>query len=459
MSILVAILGFSLLVFVHELGHFLLARLTGMKVEKFSIGFGPALYSFGKETVYQIALLPFGGFVQIKGLMPKQLEEEQSKSSNLGKKMSDLEQEWFSQHQSFSPVGDFPDQNAQESAPLPSDQNPPPEPPDPDSYQAKPVWARFLVVFAGPFFNFVFTLFVFWFLFYQHDALSSQSLRLPTLVMKEVSGAAKDAGMRAGDVILEIDGDPIKTFWQVRQKTRQGEGKPMLFKVARPPQSDQKLATLSSLPTQLEDFGYHAQSHNLETLCLKLLEQKKLKEGDSCKGLKGLTQTEYRPQENWPTLTLKIQPKEIRPHHFQVGVLPEMARYGGEGVWSSLGLAWKESRYILEQMAHKISAGFKGEEEVEVASVVKITAMSADSFNRGHDWFLNFLALLSLNLAFLNLLPFPALDGGRLIFLGIEVISRRPVSPQIEMVVHGLGILFLIALTLWITAQDILSLM
>ena len=85
--------------------------------------------------------------------------------------------------------------------------------------------------------------------------------------------------------------------------------------------------------------------------------------------------------------------------------------------------------------------------------------MSADHFNRGHDWFLNFLALLSLNLAFLNLLPFPALDGGRLIFLGIEVISRRPVSPKIEMIVHGIGILFLIILTLWVTAQDILSLM
>ena len=90
--------------------------------------------------------------------------------------------------------------------------------------------------------------------------------------------------------------------------------------------------------------------------------------------------------------------------------------------------------------------------------MVKITAISADSIKRGHDWFINFLAFLSLNLAFLNLLPFPALDGGRLIFLGIEAVTRRPVPAQIEMAVHAFGIIVLLALTLWITTKDIVSL-
>ena len=99
------------------------------------------------------------------------------------------------------------------------------------------------------------------------------------------------------------------------------------------------------------------------------------------------------------------------------------------------------------------------EESVEVASVVKITAISADTVNMGKEWFLNFLAFLSLNLAFLNLLPFPALDGGRLIFLAIEAISRRPVPQKLEMVVHGIGIMLLLLLTLWVTTKDILSLL
>ena len=107
MSVIISILGFSFLVFIHELGHFIFARMTGMKVDKFSIGFGPALYKFGKDTVYQIALLPFGGFVQIKGLAPEPGQgPESTPQTNKPKNLAELMDEW--EHDGvFSPVEEY----------------------------------------------------------------------------------------------------------------------------------------------------------------------------------------------------------------------------------------------------------------------------------------------------------------------------------------------------------------
>ena len=136
-----------------------------------------------------------------------------------------------------------------------------------------------------------------------------------------------------------------------------------------------------------------------------------------------------------------------------------MIRYGTNDLWTSLVVASKESINLIYVLAQKIQGGLQGAEEVEVSSVVKITAISADTVKMGNEWFFNFLAFLSLNLAFLNLLPFPALDGGRLIFLGVEAISRKPVPPRLEAVLHGFGVLILIFLMIWITAKDILSLL
>ena len=143
----------------------------------------------------------------------------------------------------------------------------------------------------------------------------------------------------------------------------------------------------------------------------------------------------------------------------RIGVAPARDRFGGDSLWGNTKLAWGEVVYIVEMMGTKIYRAIKGEETVEVASVVRITAISADTVKRGNEWFIQFLAFLSLNLAFLNLLPFPALDGGRLIFLGIEALTRRPVPPKIEMMVHAFGILILLTLTVWVTAKDIFSLL
>ena len=175
MSIIISILGFSFLVFIHELGHFLFARLTGMKVEKFSIGFGPAIYQFGTDTIYQIALFPFGGFVQIKGLTPEPTPQKPTPS--MPQDLAALEREWGG-GQVFAPVEDFDDAFSRSQRDFDSEEYAQNQEDDllaeteeerlqreaealEGSFMSKSLWARFLVVSAGPVFNALFTLIVF----------------------------------------------------------------------------------------------------------------------------------------------------------------------------------------------------------------------------------------------------------------------------------------------------------
>lgn len=465
MSVIISILGFSFLVFIHELGHFIFARMTGMKVDKFSIGFGPALYQFGKDTVYQIALLPFGGFVQIKGLAPEPGQGPEPKAkTNKPKNLEELMDEW--EHDGvFSPIEEYDQttQRAQTQEALASHQpteNLIEESAETEeerlqreaeemegSFLSKPLWARFLVVSGGPLFNALFTLFVFAAMFIGQSAFSVKGLRFASMVINEVSGPAQEAGLQSGDVLVSVNGQSIKEFAELRDQTINSQGKNLSIVVARPPSPTDRAYRLGSVYEE----------------CLQVLSSASPDAAIECEGTKGISLYRGIAQQEWPKKTFNVTPENLSPNsevaRYRIGVAPEWERLGGESTWQSLALAWDEVNHLMTMMGSKIIKGIKGEENVEVASVVKITAISADTVKRGSEWFLNFLAFLSLNLAFLNLLPFPALDGGRLIFLAIEAISRRPVPQKLEMIVHGIGIMFLLILTLWVTTKDILSLL
>ena len=450
MSIIIAILGFSLLVFVHELGHFVFARMTGMEIEKFSIGFGPALYKWGEapNTVYQIALLPFGGFVQIKGLVPKNLTEEPKPATRT---LRDIEEEWGMQG-IFDPMElDKPVLEAGQSSSHPQvaethdgTQTEQEDEDDTNSFQNKPLWARFLVVLGGPLFNFLFTLGIYCVLLATHQAFQISSHRTHTNMVKKSSAVALQAGLKKGDFIESLNGQPLHSFYQLQKATATAK--------------DQHSITLVvARPTDLTSIQY--QKVDLYQKCVAIRKENTQIPLSRCDDFQGTF--EYLPivSDSWPRHTLTMTPQKIDAHTYRLGITPELARLGCDQWLGSLEIAWFETWRLMERMYETIQRGLAGDKSVEVASVVKITAMSADTVRMGKEWFFNFLALLSLNLAFLNLLPLPALDGGRLIFLMIEAISRKPVPPKIEMIVHGIGVLFLIVLTIWVTSKDILSLL
>ena len=435
MSVLIAILGFGLLIFVHELGHFLFARLTGMTVEVFSIGFGPALYSFQRgETLYQIALLPFGGYVRVKGLAPRE-------SAPPPRTLGDVEREWGLEDGTFEASDALKARLASGAEPSTLT--------DEDlegSYQSKPLWARALMVGGGPLFNVLFTIGAFWALLATGQALSVLEVRSPSLTFQEVGGAAAAAGVRAGDVLLAINDEPVSTFTELKHRTVSSEGKEMRLLIARPPVGAD--APVSEEP--------------VEQLCLRAGSALSAARGDTraaeCARFQGVTRYRRGAGEAWERLTFAVTP-ERRGEAYLLGLTPELDRFGGDGVGRSLSLATDESLGLIRSMYGQLIGALRGTEQVEVASVVKITAISADTVKMGNEWFINFLAFLSLNLAVLNLLPFPALDGGRLIFLAIEAVSRRPVPQRVEMIVHAFGVILLVGLTVWVTMKDILSLL
>jgi regulator of sigma E protease len=476
-SILISILGFGLLVFVHELGHFLFARLTGMKVDVFSIGFGPTLYHVKRgDTTYQLALLPFGGYVKIRGLAPeppteeeleKELDEEEAERAHQAKvargeaTLSDLERAWglegpFEASDELKARLGQAHTEEPESSEAPSAQPSPPQEPEEGSFQSKGLWARFLVIAGGPLFNVLFTMAVFGGLLASNNALSVLQQRELSLRVDAPSGAALESGMKAGDVLLSVNGEALTSFFDLKDHTAQSQGAPMEIELARPPEG---------APIHYEAVNYQVDCaerfKRINAQTKQPLSQEDLKEFITleCDPFEGVTL--YRPvaREDWEKIPLTVTPKEVSEKTYMIGVAPTLARFGTESVSGALSLATQESLGLMKMMYEKLLGAARGREDVEVASVVKITAISADTVKMGYSWFLNFLGFLSLNLALLNLLPLPALDGGRLIFIAIEAVSRRPVPERIEALVHGIGVIFLIALTIWVTTKDILSLM
>lgn len=377
MSILVAILGFNLLIVVHELGHFLLARASGMRVLVFSIGFGPAILKVNRGgTVYQLAALPLGGYVRIHGQGPDERDER------------------------------------------------------PDNFHARPWLARFATVAAGPFFNLLLAALIYVFLFAQATSISLDGQPEGSTLIRSVQGAAVEATLQPGDLIEALNETPVRSHVQLAVALGQApKGQPVSLRVVRPPEGQ-------SVPFVGEPVSAYPGFEGARYAGVQL----------------------YRPKapEGWARREVQVQP-EAGPKGPRLGVGLEYARFGTEGLGQSLWVGSQEAYALSRALLQKLHKAMRGEEKVQLASAVKITEIGADTFERGPIWFVQFLAFLSINLGLLNLLPLPALDGGRLLFLIIEVVARRPVSRRVEGIVHAVGMLFLLGMVLIVLAGDILS--
>lgn len=364
-ELLVAILGFSLLIVVHELGHFLVARWAGMTVRTFSFGFGPALVKLqGPETLYKISLFPIGGYVQVAGMAG---EKDYSEGS----------------------------------------------------YLTASLWKRAAMVSAGPIFNFGLAALIYLALFGSFNSLSYEWDKVATTTLSDVVGPAKDGGLAVGDTIVRVDDTPIKTMRDLRKAIGASDGKPMQVTVKRP--ADGKPVY------QDKDV-----SHVAAGLVLRI----------------------PRAPDDAQELTLTVTPRKTKKG-WEMGVAPEFGRFGADGFGNTLKFAAWESYHTIAMTVGFVVKAFKGDPDVKLASVVKITQMGAVSVRRGWEWFFSLLAMLSINLGFLNLLPFPALDGGRMVFIGYEAIAGRPANRRTEGMIHAVGMVLLMGLIFVVTMRDI----
>lgn len=335
-SIVLSILLLALLILLHEAGHFGVARACGMRVTRFSVGFGPVLTSFrpkGSETTYQIAAVPLGGFVQISGMDPQE----------------------------------------------------PLEPGDTRSYAAKPLWQRAAVVFAGPAANYVVAAVLFSVLY----AIGFPRAETGTVIGEVTSGKpAALAGLRTGDRVLSVDGQAVTRWEQIAERTHAAPGKTVTFEVRR---GDQTL----------------------------VLRARAGRDPRSRQGFVGIA----------PAVRL-----DRRPGLGAIAAGASQAAHDAVALVRSLGTLAFES----------------------LMGPVGIVTLASAQVQKGIRAILLLGGGLSVALSVMNFLPLPALDGGRLVFLGYEMVLRRRVQPRFEAIVHWIGLILLLALLAVITFRDIL---
>jgi regulator of sigma E protease len=337
-GILAAVFGLALLMIVHESGHHLVARAFRMRVLRFSIGFGPAIWRHqpkGSDTVYQVALIPFLAYVQIAGMNP--FEEA--------------------------------------------------DPDDAGSYANATLTARILTVIAGPMANYLFASVLFF------GALMIGGQHVPTTVVELVDGGAAQLGeMKNGDEIVGINGTHIDTFEQMRQIILANPNQALTVDVLR----DGKPAHLKVTPEP---------------------------KGENGGGL--------------------------------IGVAPASTRRVPVAMSEALSISVARPAEVVYRLVVGLGRIATGKEKASLTGPVGISREIGKAAHRGLDDYLYILGMLSAYLGGFNLLPIPALDGGRLMFLLYEGVARRKPNARIEAHIHAIGLLMFLALMVVVSVFDI----
>ncbi|BAM32118.1 RIP metalloprotease RseP [Helicobacter cinaedi] len=353
MSIFIALLILSFLVFFHELGHFIVARICGVKVEVFSIGFGKKLVSWQfRQTEYVLSMIPLGGYVKLKGQ---------------------------------------------------DDSNPKLKNYEADSYLSKSPWQRIAILLAGPFFNLFLA-----FLLYMAVGLLGKVSLLPVVGEVKENYPAVKAGIKAGDVIVAINGKEIKTWEELDSMIIESQGE-LELKIQRGQGELKESLRVRVLPMEQE-----AQNIFRENITRKII-------GISSAGAVGMV-------------------------HYK----------GLDSIVFGIDESIKASTLIAQSIIKLISGVVPSSEVGGVVSIVSVISAASSS---GLTHLLWLTALISVNLGILNLLPIPALDGGHIIFNLYEVIMRKAPSENVAYYLTLCGWAVLLGLMLLGLYNDIFRLL
>lgn len=372
MTVVYAIIVLGILIFVHELGHFLLAKLMGVSVEKFSLGFGPKL--IGKkigETEYLLSAFPLGGYVKMFG------------------------EGGFIEGGEQDPRPEVEDAEADEAAePVHRELT---EEEKARSFAHKPVLARIAIVMAGPVFNLLFA----WLIF-----IVLCMMGVPTVTTK-VGEALKDkpaakAGVQKGDVITSINTTAISRWDQIAEGVAASKGTPLTVTVQR---GEQVLSfTMTPEPRVAKNlFGEKTNGYAI---------------GVASAG-------------------------EIITEHF--------------GPLQAVVKGTQQTGKVIELTVMSLVKMFQRVVPMDsVGGPIMIAKMAGEMADAGSSSFLAFMALLSINLGVLNLLPVPVLDGGHLLFFFMELIFRRPVPQKVREYAQQIGMVLLLGLMVLAFYNDII---
>jgi regulator of sigma E protease len=361
----VIVLG--VVVFVHEYGHFIVGRLCGIKADAFSLGFGPELFAFLDKhgTRWRISAIPLGGYVKFHG-------DANAVTAGVSE--------------------EFERMSAQERA---------------VTFAGQPVWKRAAVVFAGPFFNFLLAIALYWGMFAlvgRPLVVDGQLVVAPRISAVQADGAGAKAGFRSGDLVKSVDGEPIESFAQFQKRIAASAGKTLQIVVER-----------DSAPTELEATPTAVDAKDGRVI-----------------GRLGLNSSE-----------------DIRD-----------MRMRSAGPVESLGLALEETWSIVEQTGKFIGGIFAGRESASQLSgpigIAEVSGKMAQKISSLGIWpLINLIALLSVSVGLLNLMPVPLLDGGHLMFFAIEAVRGRALNERLQEYAFKIGFVMVSSLMLLATYNDL----
>lgn len=340
----------TVVVFVHEMGHYLVGRWCGIGVTAFSVGFGPELLGFTDRhgTRWKICAIPLGGYVKFVGDMSVTSSPAENQTAGL----SESERR--------------------------------------HAFHLQPVWKRAVTVFAGPLANFLLTVAVFAVLF----SIYGKTVLQPTIAEVRPDTPAAAAGFLPGDRFVSADGEPVETFADLQRIVQGRAGDEIVFVVQRGGEE----VTLTATPELIE-------------------------------------------QEDALGNTVKVAAIGVVTNR-ETGD-PRIVTFTPAG---ALLEAVRETGHVVERTGQFLKRFAVGREDrCQLGGPVKIADMAGKAARLGFEWLVQLVAILSVGIGFLNLLPIPPLDGGHLAFYGVEAVMRRPVSERVMELFYRVGLLAVLA--------------
>lgn len=340
----------TVVVFVHEMGHYLVGRLCGIGVTAFSIGFGPELVGFNDRhgTRWKLCAIPLGGYVKFVGDM------------NATSTPDSTELEALSEDERRV------------------------------AFHTQPIWKRAATVFAGPLFNFLLTIAVFAVLFSAYGRYVSE----PMVAEVTAGNPAEQAGIQPGDRFVSIDGTKVESFADVQRLVSGRAGDAITFVMLR----DGKDVTVVATPRLMEQED--ALGNKVKLAVIGVVNNREMGQ-------------------------------------------PRLVTYSPAG---AVVAAVEETGHIVQRTGQFLKRFVVGREDrCQLGGPVRIAGMAEQAAKLGFEWLVQLIALLSVGIGILNLLPIPPLDGGHLLFYAIEAVLRRPVSERAMEAVYRTGFVLVLA--------------
>jgi regulator of sigma E protease len=427
------IITIGVIVFIHELGHFASAKFFGMRVERFSIGFPPR--AFGKkigETDYCISWVPIGGYVKIAGMVDESMDTEFLEKA-----------------------------------------------PESWEFRSKPVWQRAVVMSAGVFMNLVLAVSIFWGLIYTQGKTVRPVTEVGYIIPESI---AEKSGFELYDKIVSVNESPV-TRWGEIENLIYAEymGEDLSIGVDR---NDEELiinVARSDIPDVTQErFGLFPRGLVAivgEVQAGKPAESIGMMSGDT---IIAINDTPVSYSELAPTIRKNAGieillswnrgdssiTRSVTPTEDGIIGISLLAVYRGPierleySFFGAFPVGVREVWFTSGVFFTNILQLFTGEASLErsVGGPVRIAQMANRSAEGGLASFLGFMALLSISLALLNILPFPALDGGHLVFLGYEAVFRKEVPNKIKIAIQQAGIVLLLVFMAFVLYNDVVNL-